>query len=160
MEKKIKMIVEEKKVLRISIPTDNGMAIVNNPSENFKNELLKMLVNTLTKNEDFDEKKIMLDLISHCTNVEFEGDIFETEYLTHEAKMITNEIFIIFQEIIQEAYQIIRLAMQQAKNEMTQKEILGEKDNILEMAEKVKEERGEDEIQKVVKKPQRSRKRK
>ena len=120
-----------------------------------------MLVNTLTKNEDFDEKKIMLDLINHCTNVEFEGNIFETEYLTHEAKMITNEIFIIFQEIIQEAYQVIRLAMQQAKNEMTQKEILNEKDNILEMAEKVKEEEKEeikeDVPHRTVKKPQRSR---
>ena len=161
MEKKIKMIAEEKKVLRISVPTDNGMAVVNNPSESFKNELLKILVNSLTKNEDFDEKKIMLDLINHCTNVEFEGDIFKVEHLTHEAKIITNEVFIIFQEIIQEAYQVLRLAMQQAKNEMAQKEILDEKDNILEMVEKVKEEEKEEvEIPKVVKKPQRSRKRK
>ena len=161
MEKKIKMIAEEKKVLRISVPTDNGMAVVNNPSEDFKNELLKTLVNSLTKNEDFDEKKIMLDLINHCTNVEFEGDIFKVEHLTHEAKIITNEIFIIFQEIIQEAYQVLRLAIQQTKNEMIQKEILDEKDNILEMVEKVKEEeKEENEIPKVVKKPKRSRKRK
>ena len=161
MEKKIKMKAEENKVLRISIPTPNGVAVVNNPSDKFKNELIKMLVNSLTKNEDFDEKKIMLDLINHCTNVEFEGNIFEVEHLTHEAKIITNEIFIIFQEIIQEAYQVIRLAMQQAKNEMTQKEILDEKDNILEMVEKVKEEEKEEvETPKVVKKPQRSRKRK
>jgi hypothetical protein len=161
MEKKIKMIAEEKKVLRISVPTDNGTAVVNNPSESFKDELLKTLVNSLTKNEDFDEKKIMLDLINHCTNVEFEGDIFKVEHLTHEAKIITNEIFIIFQEIIQEAYQVLRLAMQQAKNEMIQKEILDEKDNMLKMAEKVKkEEKEEIEIPKVVKKPQRSRKRK
>lgn len=161
MEKKIKMIAEEKKVLRISVPTDNGMAVVNNPSESFKNELLKMLVNSLTKNEDFDEKKIMLDLINHCTNVEFEGDIFEVEHLTHEAKIITNEVFIIFQEIIQEAYQVLRLAMQQAKNEMAQKEILDEKDNILEKVNKQeKEEIKEDVLRRTVKKPQRSRKRK
>ena len=56
MEKKIKMNVE-KKVLRISIPTSNGVAVVNNPSEKFKNELIKMLIECITKNEDFDEKK-------------------------------------------------------------------------------------------------------
>ena len=158
MEKKIKMIVEEKKVLRISVPTDNGMAVVNNPSESFKNELLKILVNSLTKNEDFDEKKIMLDLINHCTNVEFEGDIFEVEHLTHEAKMITNEILIIFQELTQEAYQVLRLAMQQAKNEMEQNRILDKKDGILEKANKQeKEEIKEDVPHRTVKKPQRSR---
>jgi hypothetical protein len=44
---------------------------------------------------------------------------------------------------------------------MIQKEILDEKDNMLKMAEKVKkEEKEEIEIPKVVKKPQRSRKRK
>ena len=89
MEKKIKMKAEEEKVLRISIPTSNGVAVVNNPSDKFKGELIKMLIECITKNEDFDEKKIMLDLINHCTNVEFVGDIFEFEHLTHEAKMIT-----------------------------------------------------------------------
>lgn len=157
MEKKIKMNVGEK-ILRISIPTPNGVAVVNNPSDKFKNELIKMLIECITKNEDFDEKKIMLDLINHCTNVEFEGDIFEVEHLTHEAKMITNEILIIFQELTQEAYQILRLAMQQAKNEVEQNKILDEKDEILEKVNKQeKEEIKEDVPHRTVKKPQRSR---
>ena len=157
MEKKIKMNVGEK-ILRISIPTPNGVAVVNNPSDKFKNELIKMLIECITKNEDFDEKKIMLDLINHCTNVEFEGDIFEVEHLTHEAKMITNEILLIFQELTQEAYQILRLAMQQAKNEVEQNKILDEKDEILEKVNKQeKEEIKEDVPHRTVKKPQRSR---
>ena len=157
MEKKIKMKAEEN-ILRISIPTPNGVAVVNNPSDKFKNELIKMLIECITKNEDFDEKKIMLDLINHCTNVEFEGDIFEVEHLTHEAKMITNEILIIFQELTQEAYQVLRLAMQQAKNEVEQNKILDEKDEILEKVNKQeKEEIKEDVPHRTVKKPQRSR---
>ena len=158
MEKKIKMKAEENKVLRISIPTPNGVAVVNNPSDKFKGELIKMLIECITKNEDFDEKKIMLDLINHCTNVEFEGDIFEVEHLTHEAKMITNEILIIFEEITQEAYQVLRLAMQQAKNEMEQNRILDEKDEILEKIDKQEKEEVKEEIShREVRKPQRSR---
>ena len=158
MEKKIKMKAEENKVLRISIPTPNGVAVVNNPSDKFKGELIKMLIECITKNEDFDEKKIMLDLINHCTNEEFEGDIFEVEHLTHEAKMITNEILIIFEEITQEAYQVLRLAMQQAKNEMEQNRILDEKDEILEKIDKQEKEEVKEEIShREVRKPQRSR---
>lgn len=158
MEKKIKMKAEENKVLRISVPTPNGVAVVNNPSDKFKGELIKMLVECITENKDFDEKKIMLDLINHCTNVEFEGDIFEAEHLTHEAKMITNEILIIFEEITQEAYQVLRMAMQQAKNEMEQNRILDEKDEILEkIDEQEKEEVKEEVPHREVKKPQRSR---
>ena len=158
MEKKIKMKAEENKVLRISIPTPNGVAVVNNPSDKFKGELIKMLVDCITENKDFDEKKIMLDLINHCTNVEFEGDIFEVEHLTHEAKMITNEILIIFEEITQEAYQVLRMAMQQAKNEMEQNRILDEKDEMLEKIEKQDKEEVKEEIShREVRKPQRSR---
>ena len=158
MEKKIKMKAEENKVLRISIPTPNGVAVVNNPSDKFKGELIKMLIECITKNEDFDEKKIMLDLINHCTNVEFEGDIFEVEHLTHEAKMITNEILIIFEEITQEAYQVLRMAMQQAKNEMEQNRILDEKDEILEKIDKQEKEEVKEEIShREVRNPQRSR---
>ena len=164
MENKIKLNVEEK-VLRISIPTDNGVIVVNNPSDKLKNELVGLLVNCIVENKDFDERKIMQDLIDNCTNVEFEGDIFEATNLTHEAKMITNEILIIFQEIIAEAYQIIKLAMQQAKNEMLQNEILDEKNEIIEKAkeiqeekiEEIKEEVKEEIPHKTVRKPQRSR---
>ena len=159
MENKIKLNVEEK-VLRISIPTDNGTIIVNNPSDKLKNELVGLLVNCIVENKDFDERKIMQDLIDNCTNVEFEGDIFEATNLTHEAKMITNEILIIFQEIMAEAYQIIKIAMQQAQNE-----ILDEKDKIIEKAkeiqeekmEEIKEEVKEEVPHKTVRKPQRSR---
>ena len=160
MENKIKLNVEEK-VLRISIPTDNGTIVVNNPSDKLKNELVGLLVNCIVENKDFDERKLMQDLIDDCTNVEFEGDIFETTNLTHEAKMITNEILMIFQEIMAEAYQIIKIAMQQAKNEMLQNEILDEKDKIIEKAKEIQEEKAEEvkeEIShKAVRKPQRSR---
>ena len=164
MENKIKLNVEEK-ILRISIPTDNGTIVVNNPSDKLKNELVGLLVNCIVENKDFDERKIMQDLIDDCTNVEFEGDIFETTNLTHEAKMITNEILMIFQEIMAEAYQIIKIAMQQAKNEMLQNEILDEKDKIIEKAKEIQEEKTEEikeEIKeevphKTVRKPQRSR---
>ena len=164
MENKIKLNVEEK-VLRISIPTDNGTIVVNNPSDKLKNELVGLLVNCIVENKDFDERKLMQDLIDDCTNVEFEGDIFESTNLTHEAKMITNEILIIFQEIMAEAYQIIKIAMQQAKNEMLQNEILDEKDKIIEKAkeiqeekiEEIKEEVKEEIPHKTVRKPQRSR---
>lgn len=164
MENKIKLNVE-KKILRISIPTDNGTIVVNNPSDKLKNELVGLLVNCIVENKDFDERKLMQDLIDDCTNVEFEGDIFEVTNLTHEAKMITNEILMIFQEIMAEAYQIIKIAMQQAKNEMLQNEILDEKDKIIEKAkeiqeekmEEIKEEVKEEVPHKTVRKPQRSR---
>lgn len=164
MENKIKLNVEEK-ILRISIPTDNGIIVVNNPSDKLKNELVGLLVNCIVENKDFDERKLMQDLIDDCTNVEFEGDIFESTNLTHEAKMITNEILMIFQEIMAEAYQIIKIAMQQAKNEMLQNEILDEKDKIIEKAkeiqeekmEEIKEEVKEEVPHKTVRKPQRSR---
>ena len=164
MENKIKLNVEEQ-ILRISIPTDNGVIVVNNPSDKLKNELIGLLVNCIVENKDFDERKLMQDLIDNCTNVEFEGDIFEATNLTHEAKMITNEILIIFQEIIGEAYQIIKIAMQQAKNEMLQNEILDEKHKIIEKAkeiqeekmEEIKEEVKEEISHKIVRKPQRSR---
>lgn len=164
MENKIKLNAEEK-ILRISIPTDNGTIVVNNPSDKLKNELVGLLVNCIVENKDFDERKLMQDLIDDCTNVEFEGDIFEATNLTHEAKMITNEILIIFQEIMAEAYQIIKIAMQQAKNEMLQNEILDEKDKIIEKAkeiqeekmEEIKEEVKEEVPHKTVRKPQRSR---
>ena len=164
MENKIKLNVEEK-ILRISIPTDNGTIVVNNPSDKLKNELVGLLVNCIVENKDFDERKLMQDLIDDCTNVEFEGDIFEATNLTHEAKMITNEILMIFQEIMAEAYQIIKIAMQQAKNEMLQNEILDEKDKIIEKAKEIQEEKTEEikeEVKeevphKTVRKPQRSR---
>lgn len=164
MENKIKLNVEEQ-ILRISIPTDNGVIVVNNPSDKLKNELVALLVNCIVENKDFDERKLMQDLIDNCTNVEFEGDIFEATNLTHEAKMITNEILIIFQEIIAEAYQIIKLAMQQTKNEMLQNEILDEKNEIIEKAKEIQEEKAEEikeEVKeemphKTVRKPQRSR---
>ena len=160
MENKIKLNVE-KKILRISIPTDNGTIVVNNPSDKLKNELVSLLVNCIVENKDFDERKLMQNLIDDCTNVEFEGDIFEATNLTHEAKMITNEILMIFQEIMAEAYQIIKIAMQQAKNEMLQNEILDEKDKIIEKAKEIQEEKMEEikeEVpHKTVRKPQRSR---
>lgn len=136
MENKIKVMAEEK-ILRLSMPSENGTIVVNNPSQKFKNELINVVVNLITENKNFDEKEIMLDLINHCTNVEFEGNLFESTNLSHEAQMITNEILIIFQEIISEAYQLLQLAMQQTKNEVLQGEILEEKDDIVDVAKKI-----------------------
>lgn len=133
MKDRVKINLEEEKVLRLEIPTDNGMVVINNPSTKIKNELVNELVMYVAKGEDFDEKEIMLNLIKHCTNVEFEGDIFETTNLTHEAQMITNEILLIFQEMIAEAYGLIKLAMQQMKNENLQNEILKDKEEIEEV---------------------------
>lgn len=157
MENKIRVNVNDKDILRLSIPTENGKIIINNPSKKIKNDIINELVTLLSENKEIDEKEIVLKLINHCTNVEFDGDIFETENLSHEAQMIINEITSIFQEIISEAYQVIKLAMQQIKNDVLQKEVLNEKDNILEIAEKRKEEKELIETQKrVVKKPNRS----
>lgn len=160
MEKKIKVNAEKNKQ-RLTIPTDNGIIIIENPSQELKNELIDELAQTIMKNEDFDERKMMLRLIDDCTNVEFNKDVFEVEYLSHEAKMITNEILLIFQEIISEAYQIINLVLQQIKNEELQNELLEEKNKIEKMV--IEKENEEEEIVKEVKrevrKPQRRRKR-
>lgn len=160
MEKKIKVNVEKNKQ-RLTIPTDNGIIIIENPSQKLRNELIDELAQTIMKNEDFDERKMMLRLIDDCTNVEFNKDVFEVEYLSHEAKMITNEILLIFQEIISEAYQIINLVLQQIKNEELQNELLEEKNKIEKMV--IEKENEEEEIVKEVKrevrKPQRRRKR-
>lgn len=141
MEKNIKIKVKEEDILRLSIPTEEGIIIINNPSKKFKADLVNELVIQLSKNENINEKEIVLKLVNHCTNVEFDGDIFESENLTHEAQMIVNEILSILHEIISEAYQLIKIAIQQAKNEVLQKEVLEEKDNVLEIVEKRKEEK-------------------
>ena len=138
--KKIKVKVEEN-ILRLSIPSESGTIVINNPTQSYRKELLGMIVDLITEKKDFDEKKIMSDLINHCTNVEFDGDIFESTNLSHEAQVISNEILIIFQEIVSEAYQLLQLAMQQAKGEMLQGEILKEKDDVLDIVEKIQNEK-------------------
>lgn len=148
MKERVKINLDEK-VLRLEVPTNNGLVIVNEPSQNLKKELINMLVLCITENKDFDEKKIMLDLINDCTNADFDGDIFEVTNLSHAAQMITNEILIIFQEILSETYQMIKMAMQQAKNEMLQNEILKEKDEIIEKAEEIQNKKEEMEIKEV-----------
>lgn len=138
--KKIKVKVEEN-ILRLSIPSESGTIVINNPTQSYRKELLGMIVDLITEKKDFDEKKIMSDLINHCTNVEFDGDIFESTNLSHEAQVISNEILIIFQEIVSEAYQLLQLAMQQAKGEMLQGKILKEKDDVLDIVEKIQNEK-------------------
>jgi predicted Holliday junction resolvase-like endonuclease len=99
----------------------------------------------------------MLDLIDHCTNVEFDMDIFEAKNLSHEAQMITNEILVIFQEIMGETYQLIQLALEQTKNEALQENILNDKKELEMKVEELVEEKEKDIPQKAVRKPQRSR---
>lgn len=154
MENKIR-INAEVEVLRLSIPSNKGTIVVNNPKIELKNEMIKYLVNCMIEDKDIDEKRIMLELIDNCTNVEFDMDIFEAKNLSHEAQMITNEILIIFQEIVGEAGQVVRLVLQQTKNEMEQKEIVEENKEM--KKEKVEEKEIEEIPHKVVKKPQRSR---
>ena len=153
MKEKIKVNLNEEKILRLSVEMDEGVAVVNNPTQAFRQEIVNKIVVCLTKNEDFDEKQMMMDLINHCTNVEFEGDVFEAVYLSHEVQMITNEVLIIFQELVSEAYQLIQLALQQVKNERLQNEILDERKEI----DKVEVKKEVEVPQKAVKKPQRSR---
>lgn len=154
MENKIR-INAEVEVLRLSIPSNKGTLVVNNPKIELKNEMIKYLVNCMIEDKDIDEKRIMLELIDKCTNVEFDMDIFEAKNLSHEAQMITNEILIIFQEIVGEAGQVVRLVLQQTKNEMEQKEIVEENKEM--KKEKVEEKEIEEIPHKVAKKPQRSR---
>ena len=151
----------EVEVKRLKIQNNNEKIVVKNPKGELKNDMIKYLVNCMIEDKDIDEKKIMLELIDHCTNVEFDMDIFEARTLSHEAQMITNEILIIFQEIVGEAGQVVRLVLQQTKNEMEQKEIVEENKEM--KKEKVEEKEIEEEKaievipRKVVKKPQRSR---
>lgn len=161
MDKKIKINAEVNKQ-RMTIPTDNGIIVVKNPSQKLRNELIDELAIAIMKNTDFDEKVMMKKLIDDCTNVEFDKDVFEVEYLSHEAKMITNEMLIIFQEIISEAYQVINLVLQQIKNEELQNGLLEEKNEIEQMVVE-KENKIEDteeikEVKREVRKPQRRRK--
>lgn len=148
MKERVKINLDEK-VLRLEVPTNNGLVVINEPSQNLKKELINMLILCITENKDFDEKKIMLDLINDCTNADFDGDIFEVTNLSHEAQMITNEVLIIFQEILSETYQILKMAMQQTKNEMLQNEILKEKDEIIEKAEEIQNKKEEIDVKEV-----------
>lgn len=148
MKERVKINLDEK-VLRLEVPTNDGLVVINEPSQNLKKELINMLILCITENKDFDEKKIMLDLIDDCTNADFDGDIFEVTNLSHEAQMITNEILIIFQEILSETYQILKMAMQQTKNEMIQNEILKEKDEIIEKAEEIQNKKEEIDVKEV-----------
>lgn len=161
MDKKIKINAEVNKQ-RMTIPTDNGIIVVNNPSQKLRNELIDELVTAIMKNTDFDEKVMMKKLIDDCTNVEFDKDVFEVEYLSHEAKMITNEILIIFQEIISEAYQVINLVLQQIKNEELQNGLLEEKNEIEQMVvekeNKIEDTKEIKEVKREIRKPQRRRK--
>lgn len=159
--KKIKVNAEVVKE-RLNIPTDRGVIVVNNPNDEFKNDIIKYMVSCILEDRDFDERKIMLDLIDNCTNVEFDMDIFEVKNLSHEAKMITNEILIIFQEIVEEAGQVVKLILQQTKNELEQKEVEEENKKLLNQIEEMVEEKDvsqeEEEYvpQRTVRKPQRS----
>lgn len=159
--KKIKVNTEVVKE-RLNMPTDRGVIVVNNPSNEFKNDIIEYMVSRILEDGDFDERKIMLDLIDNCTNVEFDMDVFEAKNLSHEAKMITNEILIIFQEIVGEAGQIVKLILQQTKNELEQKEVEEENKKLLNQIEEMVEEKDapqevEEYVpQKTVRKPQRS----
>ena len=155
--KKIKVNAEQNKK-RLEIPTDNGTIIIENPNSEFKNEIIKYMVTCIMDDIELDERKILLDLIDNCTNVEFDKDIFEAVNLSHEAQMITNEVLIIFQEIVGEAGQVVRLILQQTKNELEQKEIIEENNKVLNKINEVQEIQEDANVpHRTVRKPQRSR---
>jgi hypothetical protein len=162
MSNKIIIRAEKKAEPRLTIQYEGNILVVNEPDENLKNKMIEDMMKSIVESKDFDEKKMLLDLIDHCTNVEFDKNVLEVVHLSHEAKMITNEILLIFQEIIEEAYQLMKVILQQTKNDLLQEEILEEKNKIMKKAEEekveeVREERIEEE--KVAKrKPQRRRK--
>lgn len=147
---KVKVKVN-KQELRLQIPCEDGLIVINEIHPQLKQEILGILTSALQEGKDFDEKKIFMDIVNKCTNVEFDGDIFEEQYVTHEVQMLVNEIFIMIQELIQEAYQILRMVLQEAKNEIAQKELLKEKDELVEMAEN--EEKQNIEVRRDVRKP-------
>ena len=167
MNNKIIIRAEKKAEPRLTIQYEGNILVVNEPDENLKNKMIEDMMKSIAESKDFDEKKMLLDLIDHCTNVEFDKNVLEVVHLSHEAKMITNEILLIFQEIIEEAYQLMKVILQQTKNDLLQEEILEEKNKIMKKVEEekveeekvgeVREERIEEE--KVAKrKPQRRRK--
>lgn len=159
MNNKIKINAEVEE-LRLSIPTNDGTIVVRNPKGDFKNEVIKYMVDCIIMDNELDEKKIMLDLIDHCTNVEFDMDIFKAVNLSHTAQMITNEILLIFQEMVSEASQVVMLVVQQTKNELKQREIIEENNEMLKDLKKEEVELIKEDVEvphKVVKKPQRSR---
>lgn len=162
---KIKLNVEKKAEPRLTIPYNGELIVVNEPSENLKNKMIENLIELITENKDFDEKEMLQKLINHCTNVEFDKDVFEVVELSHEARMVTNEILIIFQEIIEETHQFMKILMQQMRNEVLQEDIIKEKDKMVEDVEKIEEVVDEEKIEKVkveekrvARKPQRRRK--
>ena len=127
MDNKIKLNAEKRVEPRLTIPYKGQNIIVNEPSDTVRGEMIETLVRLITENKDFDEKEMLNKLINYCTNVEFDKDVFEVVELSHEAKMITNEVLMIFQEIIGESYQVINLMLQQIKNEELQNKLLNGK---------------------------------
>lgn len=164
MDNKIKLNAEKRVEPRLTIPYEGNLIIVNEPSENFTKEMITELMELITENKNFDEKKMLRSLIDHCTNVEFDKDVFEVEYLSHEAKMVTNEILIIFQEIIEETNQLMKILMQQIKNDALQEDIIKEKDKMMEEIKNTEENTEKKDVIKkveevrVTRKPQRRRK--
>ena len=138
MENKIKVKVQ-KQDLRLQIPYEDGVIIINEIHPQLKDSLLQEIIEVLNKKKELDEKQIFLTIVDKCTNVEFDGDIFVEQYVSHEIQMLINEIMIMIQEVIQEAYQILRLVLQQAKNEIVAKEVINEVKTISVVEEKVKE---------------------
>lgn len=161
---KIKIQTEKKSEPRLTIPYDGQTLIVNDATETFKNEMMQEIMVTITENKEFNEGEMLLRLINHCTNVEFDKNVLEVQNLTHEAKLITNEVLIIFQEIIGETYQLIQIFLEQTRNNMKQKEILEKKDELEKVVDKMAKEEVEKEEEekvidiKVARKPQRRRK--
>ena len=138
MENKIKVKVQ-KQDLRLQIPYEDGVIIINEIHPQLKDSLLQEIIEVLNKKKELDERQIFLTIVDKCTNVEFDGDIFVEQYVSHEIQMLINEIMIMIQEVIQEAYQILRLVLQQAKNEIVAKEVINEVKTISVVEEKVEE---------------------
>lgn len=132
--KKIKISNLEKQEVRRVIPYNGEEIIIIEVPINLKQKVTQILINAIQKDEDFSERDIYLELIDRCSNIEFEGDIFEVENPVHEVKILLDEFILMFQEMLEEVYSIISLALQEGKNELLKNKIIEERDEIVKIA--------------------------
>lgn len=137
--KKVKISNLEKQEIRRVIPYNGEEIIIIEVPINLKQKVTQILVNAIQKDEDFNERDIYLELIDRCSNVEFEGDIFEVGNPIHEVKILLDEFILMFQEMLEEVYSIISLALQEGKNELLKNKIIEERDEIVKLANEIEE---------------------
>ena len=146
----------EKNMERLRIPYGDQMIIVKEASNELKKEILDEIIAAAeSEDKEIDEKEIFNKLVNECTNIEFEGNIFEVKQLNHVGQLIVNEITLMINEIIEETYQIMKMAIQKTKQDSMESEIKIESSEIKKIVEE--KEPNEEKVVKLVKKPNRGR---